>query len=317
MVKNDFETFYNNLNHAKIEEEWKKIKIQRKKKRPLAIFIVLIFDVVLYLLIHRILINMIISNFSIITLLPIFMILLADIVIYSVITTGGHAEYNRLYKEEIVEDLLKNFFDKVDYIPKKEMPEIIYNECKQYERYDNYYSDDYMEGTIDNKYSIKMADVETEEERRVRNSDGEMETETVTLFSGLFATIYMKKSIKDELVIKENNTIWKKDRLEMDSDEFEKLFDVSASDKIKGMQLLTHDIMDLLITFRTQWKIPYDIVINNNIMYIRLHTGDMFESSFSNKKVIDETITKKYYNTVGFIYSLSKEMIKNVEETQV
>ena len=96
-----------------------------------------------------------------------------------------------------------------------------------------------------------------------------------------------------------------------------KLFDVSASDKIKGMQLLTHDIMDLLITFRTQWKIPFDIVINNNIMYIRLHTGYMFESNYSKKNAIDEKKTKTYYNITDFIYSLSKEMIKCVKETQL
>lgn len=317
MVKSDFETFYNNINHAKIEEEWGKIKIQHKNKRQKAIITILVLDIIVISFLYVFFRNMISEMFSIRYSFSLLMVLAFDVFVYAVITSDSYVKYNKLYKEEIVEDLLKNFFDEVDYIPNKEMPENIYNECKQYERYDNYYSDDYMEGTIDNKYSIKMADVKTEEERTERNSNGKLESETYTLFSGLFATIYMKKSIKGELVIKENNTILKKERLEMDSEEFEKLFDVSASDKIKGMQLLTHDIMDLLITFRKQWNIPYDIVINNNIMYIRLHTGDMFESRYSNKKVIKEEITRKYYNTVDFIYSLTKEMIENVEQTQL
>ena len=40
----------------------------------------------------------------------------------------------------------------------------------------------------------------------------------------------------------------------MDSQEFEKSFDVTASDKIKAMQLLTSDVMADLIDFKNNSK---------------------------------------------------------------
>ena len=66
-------------------------------------------------------------------------------------------------------------------------------------------------------------------------------------------------------------------RLEMDSSEFEKYFDVKASDKILGMQLLTSDVMEELIEFQNKTKMKYDVYIKDNELYLRFHSGKMFE----------------------------------------
>ena len=321
-MEKSFETFYKSLGHDKIEQEWKKLKEEYRNKKTKAYVTMLIVDILLVgVLYYFLFCKIIIENFLIIQLIPIvfliIVLLMIDALIYGIMTSKIHSGYLKLYKKEIVENILKNFFEKVNYNPDGDMPKNIYNENKEYEYYDIYYSDDYMEGIIDNKYSIQMADVTTQEEEETRNSKGETETRVITLFSGLFAKINLKKSIEGKLVIKHNNSIMREERLEMDSNEFEKYFDVSTSDKIKGMQLLTHDIMELLVEFRVQNEITYDLVIENNNMYIRLDTGSLFESSFNSKKVIDERLTKKYYDAVEFIYSLAKTMIKNVEEAQL
>jgi hypothetical protein len=103
----------------------------------------------------------------------------------------------------------------------------------------------------------------------------------------------------------------------MDSDEFEKYFDVSSTNQIIGMQLLTHDIMDMLVDFRKQLKMPLDILIRDDTMYIRLHVGKMFEAKFNKNSVIDKQIAEKYFNIVNFIYTLSKKMLQTIEETEI
>ena len=103
----------------------------------------------------------------------------------------------------------------------------------------------------------------------------------------------------------------------MDSDEFEKYFDVSSTNDIVGMQILTHDIMDMLVDFRNKLKMPLDILIREDIMYIRLHVGKMFEAKFNKNAVIDKQILQRYFDIVNFIYSLSKKMIKTIEETEI
>ena len=299
-----------------MRDGWIDKKISDRKEYKKNIKIVIILDIIIGIVFYKILYETNYFTFLQFILSYLFTILFANAV---ALTPTNHSSniYNSLYKQEVIDKLLNNFFDDVDYIPNKKMPNQIYDDCQKYKYYDIYESDDYMEGFIDDKYLIRMAEVNTIEEVTEKDSDGNKETHEVTVFSGLFAKIDIQKSIQGELVIKQNGQIFGKDKLEMDSSEFEKYFDVSSSDKIKGMQLLTHDIMELLIIFRTQWGINYDIVIRNNGLYIRLHTGSMFESIFNDKEAIDKATTRKYYDTIDFIYSLAKEIIKNVEETQI
>ena len=103
----------------------------------------------------------------------------------------------------------------------------------------------------------------------------------------------------------------------MDSSEFEEFFDVSSSNNIIGMQLLTHDIMEKLVELRGIIGKEYDIFIRNNIMYIRSHCGPVFETNFKKDKPVDKDVVKKFYKIVKFIYLLSKCMIKVVDETKI
>lgn len=187
-------------------------------------------------------------------LFPFMFCLVLDIIIYTILNSGATREDNNFFKENIIDNLLKNFFNDVDYILQKQMPELMYREGKYDGDYNRYYSDDYMEARIDNKYAIKMAEIKTEDVETETDSEGNTTTTTRTVFSGLFAKINIGKSIENELRIKQNGTLFKKNKLEMDSQEFEKYFDVISTNQIVGMQLLTHDIMDLLTEYRTNLK---------------------------------------------------------------
>lgn len=338
-MKKDFETFYNDINNQELNDTWEKAKKNNKRNKILSIVSIIITDI----MIIYFLINNTSSNFlkvfneaknamiNIGAIFPYLFIgiffLIIDIIIYiiiHVIFSKSNSMYNKQFKDIVVNALLKNFFSEVNYIPKKSMPENIYNEGK-YEMYDRYYSDDYMDATIDNKYRIKMAEITTKEERQVEDkekrlvedSDGNTITETVTLFKGLFAKIDIEKSINNELRISNNIIFSKKNKLNMDSQEFEKYFDVTSTDKIIGMQLLTHDIMDILINYRKELGKEFDIYIKDDVMYIRLHVGEMFEAKFNKKTSIDKDKLQTYYTGVEFIDKLSRNMIEVVEETQI
>jgi len=312
-MKNSFENFYQNLDKTEIQEQWKTAKNKKRKRTIIALILITIIDATILILFKNI-----ISNFGVIgTIFPITSCLIVDIIIYAICIIGALKGYNNTFKEKIIDQLLKNFFDEVDYIPNKEMPREVYEEGDYPGYYNRYYSDDYMEGSIDNKYRIKMADILTQHEETTRDSDGHTRKETTTIFSGLFAKIDIGKSINNELKIYQDKSFRKKDRLDMDSQEFEKYFDVTSTDDIIGMRLLTHDIMDLLIDFRAKLKEPFDILIRNDTLYIRLHVGPMFEGKINRKVAIDEKTVEKYFNIVDFIYSLSKMMIKVVEDIEI
>lgn len=321
-MKEDFEKFYDKcLQDDELFTEWEQVKAKKSKRSKIASIVVIIIDILIIYFANKYFgIIGTIQNFGIFGLISclfiIFGILFIDVLTIAIFGIRVDSKYNTLYKEKVINELFKNFFNEVDYIPKKTMPESIYREPR-YEEYDEYNSDDYMESLINDKYSMKMADVKTVDVETTTDSDGNTTTTRTTIFSGVFAKIDVKKSINNELRIKQDRTINKKNRLEMDSDEFEKYFDVSSTDEIIGMRLLTHDIMDLLTNYRIKLKKPFDIVIKENIMYIRLHIGSMFEAKFNKKEFIDKDSLESYYDMVNFIYDLSKQIIKVVEETEI
>ena len=162
-----------------------------------------------------------------------------------------------------------------------------------------------------------MANIHTTREETYKDSDGNTRTRTVTVFSGMFGKIYIGKSINNELRITENSIMRTKQKVNMDSQEFEKYFDVYSTNNIVTMQLLTHDVMSLLVDFRKIFKFPFEVVIKNNMLYVRLHVGAMFEGNINKNEIVDKKIVERYFNILDFINVLTKEIIKVVEETEV
>ena len=320
-MEKDFESFYSkNINEYELNDIWENTKQEKRKRKLISIPTILIVDLLLIYWFSNIFGNYKASLGLVMFLSTIIPILIVDafiLAIFSLAFSKKSRLYNDMFKEKVMDKIFKNFLNDADYIPKKLMPQSIYREGKYDGYYNRYYSDDYVEGNIDDKYLVKMAEITTEHEETRTDSDGHTHTETTTIFSGLFAKINIGKSINNELRIKQNGTFLKKNRLEMDSDEFEKCFDVISTNQIIGMQILTHDIMDMLVDFRNQLKMPLDILIRDDIMYVRLHVGKMFEAKFNKKAVIDIESAKKYFDIVNFIYSLSKKMIQTVEETEI
>lgn len=83
------------------------------------------------------------------------------------------------------------------------------------------------------------------------------------------------------------------------------------------MQLLTADVMEELINFEQTTNIKYDIVINNNNIYLRFHCGNVFEAGRIKESAFNEKILKKYYNILKFTYELSNKIIETIKGTEI
>lgn len=249
-------------------------------------------------------------------------IFIIDTVIYVIITliSGFSKEYKELntqYKNIVIKKIINNFYDNLEYFPYKSMPEYIY-ENAGYEYYDCYSSDDYFEAQINNKYSIQMAEVLTKEKREHEDANGEKREEEIIEFNGLFAKIILDKNINSELRIMQNGKfLLDKNKLNMDSSEFEKYFDVKTTNKIIAMQLLTSDVMEELIKFEDKTKMKYDIYIKNDELYLRFHSGAMFEIENLKKEILDKELIEKYFYILNFTYNLSNKLINIINDTQI
>lgn len=236
-------------------------------------------------------------------------------------TSSNYKHYLNFYKSIFIKNLINNFYDDVTYLPNYPMPEEIYEEANWNGYYDHYSSEDYFSGKIDNKFSISMSDIHTTrvEEREYKDSNGNVHKYTydVTVFSGLYSKIKTEKSLNGFLKILPNS-FWSggKTKLEMDSKEFEKYFDIYSSDKIKGMQLLTHDVMDTLLDF-VKKGIKFEVNIENDYIYLRFHCGNVFEPGSNKNEIIDSKSLQEYYDILGFTCKISNNIIKMINETEL
>ena len=220
------------------------------------------------------------------------------------------------YKEKIIEKMLQNFIDELDYIPLKEMPSDIFDEANYGGYYNSYVSDDYFEGKINNQ-NIKMADLLVQRITVEKDKDGNEEKKVMTIFGILFGKIELEKSINSNLNITRDysSSIKKTQKLEMDSYGFEKIFNVYTDNNIIAMQLLTSDIQEGLLDIYNKYKIDFHIIIKQNKMYVLFDTESMFEV-FSTKDNPSEVL-KKYFEIMTFIYILIEKILKTIESTQI
>ena len=159
-----------------------------------------------------------------------------------------------------------------------------------------------------------MANVETTIERT--DSDGH--SSTIITFLGIFAKINLNKSINNSIKIcnynyKEKN----KEKIDLDSSKFEDIFDVTTDNNIKAMQLLTSDVMELLLKFSKFINNKFDISIIENNIYIRINNNVTFEANLDKDDIIDKKQIKQYYDIFNFIHNLSLYVIKWIEESYI
>ena len=304
-----------NVDNNELNNAWQEAKKESEKMKKIAGAICLIIDILFIIMFFK---NFI--NFDSIFLIFYIMFVINVIIFVTVIAITGvskkQRQFNEKYKKIVINKIMNNFYDNLEYFPQKPMPEYIYEQI-EYEYYNKYKSDDYFEAQINNRYSIQMAEILSQEEETYRDSEGNTHTTTTTKFHGLFAKIVIDKSINSELRIMQNRTILKKDRLNMDSSEFEKYFDVKASDPIVGMQLLTADVMEELVQFENKTNMKFDIVIKENELYLRFHSGSMFEVGNIKKGALDKEAVQKYFYMLNFTYNLSNKLINVINDAQI
>lgn len=265
------------------------------------------------------------SNNTILTISSIFILLfiliLGSFPIIKVYFSSSKQDYKTVFKEKVVKELVRNMDNNFEYdLNTGKDPVRLYNSYNKsgFEAYHNYDAEDYIEGILDGKYPIRMAEVHTEKIED-RDSKGDIK---VTDFHGVFCNIENVKNIGTSLKIHLNKQTIQRDllknsnKLYMDSSEFEDLFDVYTENKIIAMQILTPDIMEMMVKYFKEYQIIYELTIRENQIYIRFHTGEVFEPKM-NKDALDYDMLKKYYSILNFIFGLSREINKAIENTEI
>ena len=226
-------------------------------------------------------------------------------------------KYIETYKKEIVSSFIKLINNQLEYKPFDLEIFRTQHDYKQAEfdkkSFNRFAQDDYIEGFLDDETFIKMSDLHIQK----RTGSGESK-HIEEIFHGIFAHTRCNKDIGTYIKISKNKfkILQKQDRVEMDSEEFEKYFDIYSGNKIIAMQLLTSDIMEFLIAFHTKYELNYEIVFRNNVIYMRFFTGAMFEPKIFGSSM-DKQLLFVYFCIMKFIVEILKKINKTLQEIEI
>jgi len=323
---NEFEELYSIL-----KQEYGK-KLKEKKRIYITLYFFIYFFI--YINIFNIYIEDIFNIYLIayfVFPLPIFYIISNELNPLAEVNT-----YKKYYKEKIILSLVNKIFknNSADMLNKTQKMDVSkffveiqykYNDVTRFDIESDYlktnlnnkldeieiYIDDIIEGNLDENNYIKMADIRVNELTKNRRKVIKEE------FNGLFVVLQCSKYLNPYILIKGKGLKYiQDDYIDMDSEDFNKYFNVFTDDKILTMRLLTPDIMEMLVEYREKYNLHFEIALRDNKIYIRFFTGDLFEPSIFGDPMNKELLIT-YYCVLQFSLELTKKVNKVLEDLEV
>lgn len=238
------------------------------------------------------------------------------------------SEYSYEYKTKVIKDFLSIFNETITYKSDYGINEMFYIDAefqkKSIYSSEIYSSEDAIYGNLKNDCFFVMAQVIT------RDSTSRDYYGDDVLFCGMFSmiqvpkpfnvTLYLRRDMKDKSFMEKAFRLdlpFDDLRVEVDSQEFEKMFDVYCSDKIVAMQLLTADVMQLLVDFQNEMNMEYEVTVKNNRMYIRFMSGSIFDFAEITEFSLDKKNLYECYKILDFIFTLNDKLINILNDTEI
>ena len=236
-------------------------------------------------------------------------------------SSSAEKSYKITYKKEIIEEFIKLVSAEIEYKTSSFDTDVIVGNYKRAnfdsKIFNKFDIDDYIVGKLEDNVYVEISDLNIQK-KEIYYHKGRRKETIIEIFKGIFSKTECDKDIGTYIKISKNKlkVFEQYNRVEMDSQEFEKYFDIYSENKILTMQLLTSDVMATLIDFYNKYNIDYEIVIRNNKIYMRFFTGAMFEPKiFGNS--MDKELLLKYYCILKFIVDVTKEVNKALKEVEI
>ena len=275
MKQTNFKEIYDEI-YENIGQE-----VEKKRKNFL-------FKSLLFLIIDAVIIFIVFKSFSrdLYSLMIVLSLVILFIAIsWLIILRKISKDYTTFYKEKIIYEIAKKSNPTLKYFYKMGIPSTQYAESHFDNRWDIYNTEDLIEGQLEDGSTLKMGQVHTEREYTSKDSDGRTTRSYETTFFGLYGIITLKALTDADFMIRDNSKLAKfnKNRIEMESAEFEKYYDVYSKFNSQGgqrqsaMEILTPETIEEFVKIRNMFKKTLNVRVYGNKIYFRIWVKDIFE----------------------------------------
>lgn len=231
-------------------------------------------------------------------------------------------EYKQKFKDEIFHPLIKEIDTNLKYLQDNHISATKFNASNLFGRPDRINGNDHISGRID-EVAIEFSDVHAERKQK-NNKDKD---KWVTIFQGLYIITDFPKEFHGKTYIFpdiaektfgnliggwiQSNNFRKEQLVKMDNVEFEKYFAVYSTDQIEARYILSHSLMQKIVTLRKKANHNLSISFANNHLYIAINYGkDLFEPSLF-QSLLDYKVAMEYIQVLSMTLGLVRELKLN------
>ncbi len=221
------------------------------------------------------------------------------------------ANYSKVYREQIIKAVIKNYNSEWQYNPNEGISSQIYK-IGNFEGYSDYRSEDLITGNILG-YKFSLSDVHTERE----STDSDGNSSSRTLFFGPVAVIELNKFNDFSLIIATDKLklFDKKDYVELDNQLFEEKYDVFTSDKITALRILTPSLTNKILELYNNFGYFYEFRLIKGLLFFRFHSDSLFEPHPNDIK--KEALSIAYYfKMLDGMTEIIEEIINKLDEIE-
>ena len=230
--------------------------------------------------------------------------------IYNAVTNGkNYTEYRNAYKNYFISSTFNKIFTNVSYSHDAEMPYQVLANTGMICMGDRYSSNDYTSA----KYKgipFTQADVHIEDE----STDSDGDTHYTTIFRGRYITFDLKKDFSKKLLVANRNFYCEKHdktfkKIELESTDFNKNFDVYAQDGFEAFYLLDPAVMERIQKLSDLHDGRIMICFSDKKMHIAINDHrDAFEPAPTNAPIDEKAEFDKVMNDIKVITNIVDEM---------
>lgn len=213
--------------------------------------------------------------------------------------------YRKAYKAYFIAPVLQQIFTDLTYDHAVGLPRYVTDEAEALKRGNFYHSNDYT--TADYK-GIKFSQADVHIEAGYTSELGN--PRRITLFKGQYMTFKLKKHFDRKLVIvgrkfRGENTFKEGfEKVEVESSEFNRIFDVYAQDGFEAFYLLDPTFIARLEQIGRKYHGKIMLCVFNDQLHIAINGENMFEPPFPFRRINEAREAKKVHGEINSTVSL-------------
>lgn len=257
-----------------------------------------------------------------------FIFAIIGFIIVAVFKVGPYRNnYTATFKTEAFSTFIEALYPNVYYAPDNYLPSNLFDESKLCGCYNEYEGEDYFEGKTENGRSFKFSELKVVDEDTTTDSDGNTETNTTNVFTGLFFVLKVPNRVDGQIQVlpdKAESTFGKMGKFFQKNvgaffkrstmvymeghPEFEKEFVVYSKNEEEAYRILTPNLLQAIYDLRYKWQTQLSISFIGHKIYVAMPTEKDFFNPNINRSILEDKLLQELYDELALCFAVVEDL---------